>query len=293
MPHIAPLMLHHKQQGVTLIELMLGILIGLLTVAVAMAALMVSRSVSGSVSDSSQLQQQAAYAFRVIGQQLRQAGSLRLNLAIQKSDADPIDVADPVAFETKSPNFDPVTQTITGKDNPANTEYKFSVGYANYKEPVYTSSNNTSMLRDCLGQNPNNNIVLSQFKLHINNNTTPPTHELHCASATGSAQAIIQNVANFEVRYLLQSNALFGKPEISYVNAASVGNNWSEVVGVEVCLVLYGNETLDIPPGTSYTDCDGSTPVDLTNLAAPRKRRMHLVFKNIYQLRSQGINSLS
>ena len=73
------------QQGVTLIELLVGIIIGLLTVAVAMGALMISRSVTGTVSDSSMLQQQASYAFRVIGQQLSQAGSLRINLATQKS----------------------------------------------------------------------------------------------------------------------------------------------------------------------------------------------------------------
>ena len=69
-----------NQRGVTLIELMVGITIGLLTVAIAMGALMVSRGVSGTVSDASIIQQQAAYAMRVIGLQLRQAGSLRLNL---------------------------------------------------------------------------------------------------------------------------------------------------------------------------------------------------------------------
>ncbi len=87
------------QRGVTLIELLVGIVIGLLTVAVAMGALMVSRGVTGTVSDSSMLQQQAAYAFRVIGQQIRQAGSLRLNLASQKSEGADIDMSDPVAFE--------------------------------------------------------------------------------------------------------------------------------------------------------------------------------------------------
>lgn len=276
-----------SQQGVTLIEMMVGIVIGLLTVAVAMAALMVSRSVAGSVSDSSQLQQQASYAFRVIGQQMRQAGSLRLNLAVQKAETDLIDVADPVAFETQSAQFDPATQTITGKDQPSTDEYKVSVGYSNYKEPIYGAATNASMLRDCLGQNPSDAVIHSHFTLNTASN------ELRCASATGAAQAIIQNVANFEVRYLLQTNTASGNPSIGYVNAAAVAANWPQVVGVEVCLVLYGNESIDIPSGTLYTDCDGVTPVDLSTLAAPRTRRMHMVFKNIYQLRSQGLNSAS
>jgi type IV pilus assembly protein PilW len=70
----------YAQRGVTLIELLVGIAIGLLVVAVAMGALMVSRGVSGTVSDASSIQQQAAFAMRTIGLQLRQAGSLRLNL---------------------------------------------------------------------------------------------------------------------------------------------------------------------------------------------------------------------
>ena len=64
------------QRGVTLIELMVGVAIGLLVVAVAMSALMVSRGVSGTVSDESGLQQQAAYAMRLMAKQMRQAGSL-------------------------------------------------------------------------------------------------------------------------------------------------------------------------------------------------------------------------
>ena len=60
------------QRGMSLIELMVGLAIGLLTISVALGALMVSRGVSGTVTDASQLQQQASYAFRVMGQQIRQ-----------------------------------------------------------------------------------------------------------------------------------------------------------------------------------------------------------------------------
>ena len=49
-----------KQQGLTLVELMVGIAIGLLVIAVAMGSLMVSRGISGTVSDASAIQQQAA-----------------------------------------------------------------------------------------------------------------------------------------------------------------------------------------------------------------------------------------
>lgn len=279
---------HNKlQHGVTLIELLVGIVIGLLTVAVAMGALMVSRGVTGSVSDSSMLQQQASYAFRVIGQQLRQAGSLRLNLASQKSEGAAIDMSDPVAFETKATDFDPAINTINGIDSPGNNEYKLTVGYRNYKEPVYTSTDTASMLRDCLGQAPNDNLIQSKFSL----NTT--TNELRCVGASGNPQPIIQNVAGFQVRYLLQTAAPTGNPQISYVNADAAKNSWPQVIGVEACLVLYGNETIDMPSNTTYTDCDGSTSITINTLAAPRTKRAHIVFKNIYQLRSQGLITAS
>ena len=90
----------HHQSGATLIELMVGITIGLLTIAVAIGDLLVSRGVSTSVSDVTGLQEQASYAFRIIGQQLRQAGSIRLDLASNKPDGTAIVPEDVVAFET-------------------------------------------------------------------------------------------------------------------------------------------------------------------------------------------------
>jgi len=86
------------QLGVTLIEMMVGISIGLLVVAAAMGALMVSRSISGTVSDASAIQQQAGYAMRVIGNQLRQAGSLYLNPNPTNAASENVLTA-PVAFE--------------------------------------------------------------------------------------------------------------------------------------------------------------------------------------------------
>ena len=89
----------------------------------AVHATVAAMKLAGTVSDASQLQQQAAYAFRVMGQQLRQAGSLRLNLAAQKLPAATIDAADPVAFETKSTDFDPTVNTLAGKDSPTSSEF--------------------------------------------------------------------------------------------------------------------------------------------------------------------------
>ena len=100
-------------------------------------------------------------------------------------------------------------------------------------------------------------------------------------------QPIAQNVAAFQVRYLLQGTDQ-DDPTMLYTNSAGVAD-WNRVQGVEVCLVLFGTERIDLPEGASYTGCDGSTAVNITTLAAPRTNRMHYVFRNVFQLRSQGL----
>jgi len=269
-----------RQTGVTLIELMVGIAIGLLTIAVAMGALMISRGVSGTVSDASQIQQQASYAFRVIGQQLRQAASIRLNLAVQKAPGAPIEASDVVAFAP-----DPSITPVSGKDSPATGEYALSVAYQNYAEPSFTSAADVSLFRDCLGSNPSATVVISQFVLK--------NQELRCAGSNNNPQSVLRNVAEFQVRYLAQTGGNSGQPSLQYVDAAGAGADWTGVFGVEVCLVLFGDESVSLPDGSTYSGCDTDAgPVNMSNtgtLPSNRKNRLHMPFRNVYQLRSQGL----
>lgn len=276
------------QQGVTLIELLVGIAIGLLTIAVAIGALIASRGASGTTTDASLLQQQASYAFRVIGQQARQAGSIQLNLAVENAaPTDPITPEAAVAF-TPSPvlysngKTPPITPTISGKDAPTASEYKLSFAYQNYVEPTVPSGATASFFRDCLGQQPSATVIQSQFALIGN--------ELQCAGSNNNNQAIIRNVADFQVRYLIQSNVATGLPTLQSVNAAAAAVDWRRVFGTEICLVLYGDESISIPDGSTYLDCDGN-PVNMSStgsLPTVRKNRMHMVFRSVYQLRSIG-----
>lgn len=275
------------QGGVTLIELMVGIVIGLLTIAVAMGALMVSRGVSGTVSDASVIQQQAAYAMRVIGMQLRQAGSLRLNLNPGNSTAaEPYLAA--VAFETIIPpasgpleSFDPAQNTINGTASPVS----LTVGFRRYTEAVFTSSTEQSLSRNCLGGPEDAPTTTDQ---RLESVFTLSGSELRCNGNGVGAQPIAQNVANFQVRYLLQDNTTSpGISTIKSVDASGV-TNWAQVQAVEVCLVLHGSESIDMPAGSNYTDCDGTT-VDMSALTGARARRMHVPFRNTFQLRSQGL----
>ncbi len=262
------------QHGLTLIELLIALAIGLMVVAVALGALLVSRGVSGTVSEASQIQQQGAYALRVIGHQLRQAGSVRLNLAIAR----PADTAsapqtfhalDEVAFENV---FDRSQGGLA-----SSTQYPLQVAYQNYTEQVVAGGAAQSLLRDCRGRAPSDTEILSAFRLHKAEGAL--SGDLQCAgSGESAAQPLIGNVADFQVRYLLQGGAA-GAQAIRRVDAAGVGADWPAVVAVEVCLELVGDERIDTASAT-YLNCE-----QVSNAMGDR---MRLVFRNTFQLRAQG-----
>lgn len=258
-----------KQYGVSLIELMVGISIGLLTVMVAMAALMASRGISGTVSEASSLQQQAAYALRTMGLQARQAGSVQLNLTSgQVVDVSvPSDPLDKVAFEAHS---DRKNISIKGKEAPGKDEFKLELTYQNYEE-ILVGGTKGFLFRNCLGESSSGILIESKFSLDGT--------ELKC-KGSDSSQAIIENVKNIQFTYLLQNNTKPGYPTIQKLKASDISSDgWSNVLGIEVCLELMGTERIDTA-GQKYMDCDGKE-TDLGN-------KLHMVFRNTYQIRSQG-----
>ena len=255
------------QAGLTLIELMIGLAVGLLVVAVATVSLLGSRSVTGAVSDISGIQQQAAYVMRTFGTQLRQAGSLYLDLGLDADGEGEITSA--TAFQ------------LRGNDEQAITEAEgtgaITIQYTGYEEPTFANAGPIS--RNCLGA-PGS--IPAGTTASIESIFTLNGTDLRC-----NDQPIAQNVAAFQVRYLLQGTDQ-DDPTMLYTNSAGVAD-WNRVQGVEVCLVLFGTERIDVPAGgASYTGCDGND-VDMTTLTGDRTSRMHYVFRNVFQLRSQGL----
>ncbi|MDY0071123.1 MAG: prepilin-type N-terminal cleavage/methylation domain-containing protein [Thauera sp.] len=256
------------QQGLSLIELMIGLMIGLMVVAVAMSALMAARGVSGTVSDASAIQQQAAYAMRVIGQQLRQTGSLHLNLNPNNitGDTDILTLA-AVGLEISGST----EEVLSGTDN------SLDIYYTRYTEPTFTGAAEISHSRNCLGlpaEGSTDERFESLFSFSAN--------QLRCAgNGVTDGRSIIGNVADFQLRYLLQDKGESGNPKLIYAASGDVGD-WDQVQGIEVCLVLFGDERIDIPAGSTYTGCSGTAQAYADN-------RMHLLFRNVFQLRSQGL----
>ena len=279
------------QAGLTLIELMIGLAVGLLVVAVATVSLLGSRSVTGAVSDISGIQQQAAYVMRTFGTQLRQAGSLYLDLGLDADGEGEITSA--TAFQLRGNGEQAITEDRT------KTPIEYTIQYTGYEEPTFADAGPIS--RNCVGT-PGAGKISEGATVTIGSIFTLRDTVLRCngeviyysptkKTEETNHQPIAENVANFQVRYLLQSNDA-ANPTTLYANADDVNNNWNQVQGVEVCLVLFGTERIDMPTDdpdlTSYTDCT-KTKVDMTTLTAPRTNRMHYVFRNVFQLRSQGL----
>lgn len=269
------------QAGLTLIELMIGLAVGLLVVAVATVSLLGSRSVTGAVSDISGIQQQAAYVMRTFGTQLRQAGSLYLDLGLDADGKGEITSA--TAFQLRGNNEQAINEDAE------ETPTKYIVQYTGYEERTFINPAPIIISRNCRGVS--GNIPPGATTTPIESIFTLDGTNLRCEGNGANAQPIAQNVATFQVRYLLQSNSAANPtmPTMQYTDAAGVGRNWNRVQGVEVCLVLFGTERIDVPAGgASYTGCDGNA-VDITALTGNRTNRMHYVFRNVFQLRSQGL----
>lgn len=255
------------QAGLTLIELMIGLAVGLLVVAVATVSLLGSRSVTGAVSDISGIQQQAAYVMRTFGTQLRQAGSLYLDLGLDADGEGEITSA--TAFQLRGNSEQAITE--------AEGTGAITIQYTGYEEPTFANAGPIS--RNCLGA-PGS--IPAGTTASIESIFTLNGTDLRC-----NDQPIAQNVAAFQVRYLLQGTDQ-DDPSMLYTNREGVAD-WNRVQGVEVCLVLFGTERIDVPAGgVSYTGCDGNA-VDITTLEGNRTNRMHYVFRNVFQLRSQGL----
>lgn len=265
--------MQNKERGATLIELLVGLTIGLLTISVGLGAIMVSRGVTTTISDTTTLQQQASYAFRVIGQQLRQAGGRPLNTA-----ADPRDAAtfvQPTAVTLSG------LPPIAGLDAPTASQFIISLRYVNASDSIYPSPPSSTpiegyLVSDCLGENngvASAPIILNQFR---KNGT-----DLECSNSIGNIQPIISNLVDIRIRYLQQKlNVADNQPQFRYASAANLSpTDWPEVYGIEVCLELEGEQIIDTV-GASYTKCDGTT--------ATRGNRLRMVFKNIFHIRNHA-----
>lgn len=253
----------HRQKGIGLLELMVGMAIGLLVVATGLGAVLVARALSGTVSEASSLQLQASFAYRIIGQQIRQVGGRMLK---------PVDDAAEFGVFDENPAL--ITYVpIQGKTAPDSNQYALELLYQNTADKSFPLQDGKPqlqpLLRNCIGESTDPSstpVVLSRFRLQGN--------DLVCAG-TGVSQVLISGVSDFQVRYLVQANASSSAPAWLHVDASQLTTpaKWLQVYAIEVCLELLGKEHIDTA-GATYTRCDKTQ--------AARGDHLRMVFRNTF-----------
>ncbi|MEG1680279.1 MAG: hypothetical protein RR326_09295, partial [Stenotrophomonas sp.] len=150
------------QQGLTLVEILVGVLVGIFVSAIALVSLQVSQGLSLAVMEATHLQQDANTALRLMGQQVRQAGSMALNLQPVLNTGWENSAMEPVLWEltlesdhaalSSGKPLEAVASPVIAKS----TGSSLQLQYENYAENLYRAAGSSvwgSQQRDCLGQN--------------------------------------------------------------------------------------------------------------------------------------------
>lgn len=240
---------------------MIAVSIGLLVIGAAIGTLILSRGTASTTSEISQLQQEAAYALRVVGLQLRQASTLE-------------PVAHPSNVEaTTFVNFAPTFATVSGTDGSGLAPDTLTVG--SQAPSVLTPL----LRRDCLGNELDKTDLTIQSTFSVNSKK-----ELTCVrvgSKTG-AQSLISDVFDFQVRYRVNiGTSDVATAEYRIFSAADMtAQHWDRVQSIELCLDLVGKEP--IPDG-------GITYLNCQRALTARGNRNHLVYRNVFDVRRQHV----
>lgn len=246
-----------RQRGISLIELMVGIAIGMLIVVAAIGTMLYTRASSTTIGDSARLHQDAATAFRIIGETVRQTGARRL-----------VEAGGNVEF---NPNFVGLSTTAVitisgtnGATTPTIAADTLRIAY---------DSDSVIDVTDCLGSvaGSGTNNITNTFDVNAGN--------LRCngnAASGSTTQPLVQNVEDFQVWYGIRDDT----EALRYVTATAVGN-WStvRVETLMVCLRLSGETQSN--PTAATVGCNGE--------AVAADGRIRRIFTRVFNLRNAGI----
>jgi type IV pilus assembly protein PilW len=259
-----------RQRGMSLIEFTIGTLIGLIAIGGSVAALMASRGASGSVTDISSMQQQASFAMRVLGPQLRQAGTLGVLRSSTAVDATYSFIAFTAASGTSA--------SVSGADGLHGATDTVTAAFQQDKTigMPHVTALARPLARNCLSDRVAAGTT-AQSTFYVDDG------KLMCRTDPDYAQPIIANVADFQVRYRIETVSGPGTTASQSMSATDVttAGLWKNVNAVEVCLDLIGTDPIPDASAT-YTDCPRSSPSPLLN------NRVHRVYRNVFELRKKG-----
>lgn len=273
-PH-SPLHRLAPQRGASLIELMVGMTVGMFVVLAAVGAMLTTRQGSASTSDSYRVQQAGLTAMRLIGANIRQAGSAEL---VQTGGANTgVEFGALGQRAAGAANDQLVSGTEGGGANPDT----LTVSY----QHRIVGGVDAGVTRDCLGNSPGNAAV------RIDNLFAVTQVELRCTGSVNPAapQALVGDntrptgdvaVEDFQVWYWVEPVLVLGSQQRVTAGGVAALGGWGQVRAVEVCLQLQGTRA-DYPAGGQFTNCQGAQ----VNLDG----RLHQTFSGTYMIRNSTV----
>lgn len=235
------------QQGMTLIELLVGMFIGLLVTLAAVSSLIFVRMSAATAEEAGRLQQDSNLAFRVIGWQLRQAGARPLVMVSPSSML--------VEFASGYTGYGLATdpQPMSGVDGASNSPDVLRASVQN--DPAADA-------RDCLGMAPSGTTIniLNQFSVVDGN--------LSCTGTSNTA-ALASGVEDMQVWY--------GESDGIGYRYRTVPVDWKKVTAVLVCLRMVGERPAQVT--TDTTGCN--------NEVISADGRLRRTFMRVFQIRNR------
>lgn len=256
----------HRQVGVTLLELMVGLTIGLLVVLAAVASIVFTRASARAVSDAAALEQRGSLLVMQIGQQLKQAGAINVVISDPGSGK--------VVFDTSYKGVVDGSSSavqISGSDGASGAPDTFTISYA--------PPTDGSVAKNCIYQDP---ITFPPApavgSLQIVNVFDVINEQLRCGTGA-QQQPIAEGVRDFQVFYLRRTgaNADIVRQTATELDTAAV--DWATVDAVEICLQMVGDPVG--APEVTLTDCS-----DVSQSFSDG--RIHRFVRQVFYLRNKS-----
>lgn len=246
-------MLHHRQSGVTLVELMVAMTIGLFLLGAVGMIYITTSSSSRSSTLESQMNEDASLALEILQQQIRLAGFSTVDTASGKRKFSGIAIRGcDGGFTTNSGTTEfgtlacPVT--TTGADAIA---VRYEATLLNSQEvgttglPGNCSYDSITAWIAGASEGSADSISLADNRYYIADDGSVPT--LYCKGRDGSATdgfstaaALIPNIEDMQIQYAITNAPIDGETlphqVTAYVEAKDI-TNWSRVAALRICLI--------------------------------------------------------
>ncbi|MDZ7892005.1 MAG: PilW family protein [Rhodoferax sp.] len=308
--------LTNKQQGLTLIELLVALVISSVIALAAFSAIVVSRQGFATVDAASQLRDNARFATDIIQRLALQTGYQDVIYAATTRPASSTEPANVSGFTNGTPSISGILVTSTAKAASA-VGYGSDVLVLRYQAPeTYPGSGRVDKgIIDCMGRSKTNDTAIPIDRddrllsvLYVAESRGQPA--LMCRTGTAAGQPLVEGVENFQVLYGIDGDNdsvtdryMRADQLIVSGNDVATKANWDMVRSIKIGLILRSSvgatqesasQTL-YPFGNARSSASatmGSAFANATNdpgtvVSAPADRRLRLQTSFTIHLRNE------